>query len=149
MRPATDTPIFRGPPSLSETTGTAEAVAALRQQLAVLDEQLAAVNRQQAVLRAALDQLLARFPEAGHGAEASAQPLLQRCAGDVLRVLGEVGRPLGTLELLEEMATRHLSWRESTVRHVLADLKNEGIVREGDGQRPLSYSLPKQTQNHP
>jgi hypothetical protein len=122
---------------------TTETLAGLRQQMAVLDEQLAAVNRQQAELRMALNHLLARFPESGAAVEASgtAQPLIQRCAGDVVRLLREIGRPLGTLEILEEMASRHLSWRESTVRHVLADLKNEGIVREGDGQRPLSYSL--------
>jgi hypothetical protein len=119
-----------------------ETITALRQQMAVLEEQLAAVNREQSALRATLDQLLARLPEASHGTDVTAgSPMLQRCAGDVLRVLREVGRPLGTLEILEEMAVRHLSWRESTVRHVLADLKNEGVLREGDGQRPMSYSL--------
>jgi hypothetical protein len=109
--------------------------------MAFLDEQVAAVNRQQAALRAALNQLLARFPELGHNAEpgATGQPPLRQCACDVVRVLREVGRPLGTLEILEELAVRHLTWRESTVRHVLADLANEGIVREG--QRPMSYCL--------
>ena len=75
----------------------------------------------------------------GQAAEPGGPGQLQSCAGDVLRVLREVGRPLGTLEILEEMAARHLSWRESTVRHVLADLKEEGVVREG--KRPMSYSL--------
>jgi hypothetical protein len=120
-----------------------EALAALRQQMTALEEQLAAITRQQAVLRAALNHLLARFPEAGHPADPgnAAPAQLQRCADDVMRVLREVGRPLGTLEILEELARRHLSWRESTVRHVLADLKNEGLLREGGGERPMSYSL--------
>jgi hypothetical protein len=110
--------------------------------MAVLEEQLAAVNQQQAELRTALHQLLARFPEAGSGGDTiAAEPLLQRCAEDVVRILREAGRPLGALEILEEMAARHLSWRESTVRHVLADLANEGIVREGESERPRSYVL--------
>jgi hypothetical protein len=120
-----------------------ETLAGLRQQMLALEEQLAIVHQQQAALRTAINQLLARFPEAEPvaGPSGVAPPLLQRCAEDVLRVLREVGRPLGTLEILEEMALRHLSWRESTVRHALADLKNEGVVREGDGERPRSYSL--------
>jgi hypothetical protein len=117
-------------------------LAALRQRMGALEEQLAAVNQQQAALRAALSQLLARFPEGGPTGEAAVgQPSLQRCAGDVVRVLREVGRPLGTLEILDELAARHLSWREGTVRHVLADLKSDGVVREGDAERSLSYSL--------
>ena len=94
-------------------------------------------------MRTALQRLLARFPDVAPGGEAglAGEPLHQRCAGDVVRVLREVGRPLGTLEILEEMAARHLSSRESTVRHVLADLKNEGIVREGESERPRSYVL--------
>ena len=87
----------------------AEALAALRRQMAALEEQLAAVNQQQAELRTTLNRLLERFPEAGRVLDnASAEPLHRRCAGDVVRVLREVGRPLGTLEILEEMAARHL-----------------------------------------
>jgi hypothetical protein len=138
-----EVPTARGRAAVFGEGDTAQTLAALRRRMAVLEEQLAAVNQQQAALRAALHQLLAHFPEGTAGAEtgAAAEPLLQRCAGDVMRVLREVGRPLGTLEILEEMATRHLTWRESTVRHVLADLTNEGMVREGDGERPLSYCL--------
>jgi hypothetical protein len=141
MTPATELPPPRGRAAPGDTAEASAAVAELRRQIAALDEQVAAVNRQQAALRAALNQLLARFPEAGQAAEpgGAGPPALRQCAADVLRVLREVGRPLGTLEILEEMATRHLGWRESTVRHVLADLVNEGIVREG--QRPMSYSL--------
>jgi hypothetical protein len=143
MTLTTEVPIFGGRTDLSEAGETAKTLASLRRQMAALEEQLAAVNQQQAALRAALNQLLARFPEMGQAADlgAVAQPPLQRCAGDVVRVLREIGRPLGTLEILEEMAARHLNWRESTVRHVLADLKNEGVVRGGDGERSLSYSL--------
>jgi hypothetical protein len=121
-----------------------EIVAALRQQMAALEEHVAAINQQQASLRASLNHLLAHLAEPGPTAETGAttgQPQLRSCADDVVRVLREVGRPLGTLEILEEMANRHLSWRESTVRHALADLKSDGIVREGDGQRAMSYSL--------
>jgi hypothetical protein len=130
-------------PGRASFSPSAETLNALRQQMAALEEQLAIVNQQQARLRATLSQLLARFPDAASGmdAGASAEPQHQRCAEDVVRVLREVGRPLGTLEILEEMAARHLSWRESTVRHVLADLKNEGIVREGESERPRSYVL--------
>ena len=143
MALSTEVPVYRGAAAVSEASGTAETLASLRQQMAALEEQLAAVNQQQAALRAALNQILARFPEAGQAGEpgAAGRPMLQRCADDVVRVLREVGRPLGTLEILDELAARHLSWRESTVRHVLADLKNEGVVREGDGERSLSYSL--------
>jgi hypothetical protein len=127
-------------PDLGDKT---ELVTALRQQMAALEEQVAAINQQQAALRASLNHLLARSAEPAPAAErvATGQPQLPSCADDVVRVLREVGRPLGTLEILEELATRHLSWRESTVRHALADLKNEGVVREGDGERQLSYSL--------
>ncbi|HKI35854.1 MAG TPA: hypothetical protein VKA46_28620 [Gemmataceae bacterium] len=142
MSLTTETLIADDPSDPAMKGDVAETLTALRQQLAVLEEQVSAVNRQQAALRTAINHLRARFPEAGPVAETGGgQPMLQRCAGDVVRVLREVGRPLGTLELLEEMALRHLSWRENTVRHVLADLKNEGVVREGDGERPLSYSL--------
>jgi hypothetical protein len=143
MTPATDRPTTHGPAAAPEGASPAEAIAALRQQMAGLEEQLAAVNQQQTALRAALNQLLARFPEAVQAADNGpvGPAMLQRCAGDVVRVLREVGRPLGTLEILEELAARHLSWRESAVRHVLADLKNEGVVREGGGGRSLSYHL--------
>jgi hypothetical protein len=138
MTPSTEAPVFHGEAADADTT-----LASLRRRMAILEEQLAAVNQKQTELRAALAQVLARFPEAAQTADtdAAGQPLLQRCADDVVRVLREAGRPLGTLEILDEMAARHLSWRESTVRHVLADLKNDGVIREGDGERPRSYSL--------
>jgi hypothetical protein len=138
MPPSTEVPVFHGEAADADAT-----LASLRRRMAILEEQLAAVNQKQTELRAALAQVLARFPEAGQAAEmdAGGQPLLQRCADDVVRVLREAGRPLGTLEILDEMTARHLSWRESTVRHVLADLKNDGVIRDGDGERPRSYSL--------
>jgi hypothetical protein len=128
----------RGQPTSPDAREAATVAAELRQKIAALEEQIAAINRQQTALRAALHQLLGRFPELGQAAE-PAPPPLRQCAADVVRVLREVGRPLGTVEILEELANRHLSWRESTVRHVLADLMNEVIVREG--QRPMSYGL--------
>jgi hypothetical protein len=140
MTPVTELPPPHGRATPSDAGEAAALAAELRRRMAALEEQLAAVNRQQTELRAALNQLLARFPEPAHTeAGGAGPPALRQCAADVLRVLREVGRPLGTLEILDEMATRHLGWRESTVRHVLADLVNEGIVREG--QRPMSYSL--------
>ena len=123
-----ESPTLPGRAAFADVGEPAEALAALRRQMAALEEQLAAVNQQQAELRTTLNRLLERFPEAGRVLDnASAEPLHRRFAGDVVRVLREVGRPLGTLEILEEMAARHLSSRESTVRHVLADLKNEGM----------------------
>jgi hypothetical protein len=131
------------PPSLQPDAATlAATIASLRRQLAALEEQLAAVTRQQAALRASLNLLVAQCPECGPADNGVAgEPTLRHCAEDIIRVLREVGRPLGALEILDELAARHLSWRESTVRHVLADLKNDGVVREGDAGRSLSYSL--------
>jgi hypothetical protein len=140
MTVATELPLPRGRTAPTDAAEAAATVAELRRQMSALEEQVVAINRQQAALRAALNQVLGRFPELGQAAEPGAAPLsLRQCAADVVRVLREVGRPLGTLEILEELAVRHLGWRESIVRHVLADLVNEGIVREG--QRPMSYSL--------
>jgi chromosome segregation ATPase len=143
MTLTTEVPPPGGRTDPSAAADAAETLASLRRQMAALEEQLEAVNRQQTALRAALNQLLARFPEGGQAADTGSvgEASLQRCASDIVRVLREVGRPLGALEILEAMAARHLSWRESTVRHALADLKNEGVVREGDGERSLSYSL--------
>ncbi|HEX5272275.1 MAG TPA: hypothetical protein VFW33_17380, partial [Gemmataceae bacterium] len=136
MTSATEIPLPHGKAAPEDVAAT---VAELRRQMAALDEQVAAVNRQQEAVRAALEQLLARFPELGQAAPSGSSTPPRQCADDVVRVLREVGRPLGPLEILEELAVRHLTWRESTVRHVLADLVNEGIVR--GGQRPMSYSL--------
>src|SRR5690242_15647444 len=107
MTLTTEPPSLGGRAGQTDMSEVAETLASLRRQMAALDEQLAAVMRQQAGLRAALKQLLARFPEAGHAADAGpeGQPPLQRCAADIVRVLREVGRPLGTLEILEELAT--------------------------------------------
>ena len=71
-------------------------VAELRQQMAALEKQLADVSRQQAALLLTLDQIRGRLPQGEQIEEPSGvnRPLLQRCAGDILRVLREIGRPL-------------------------------------------------------
>ncbi len=126
-----------------EAVTLAATIASLRRQLAALEEQVVAITRQQAALRASLNLLLAQCPECGATLETgvASEPTLRHCAEDIVRVLREVGRPLGALEILDELAAHHLSWRESTVRHVLADLKNDGVVREGEAGRALSYGL--------
>jgi hypothetical protein len=136
------------PPSLQPDHAGHEAatlvatIASLRRQMAALEEQVAAITRQQAALRASLNLLLAQCPECPPVENGVVgEPTLRHCAEDIIRVLRELGRPVGALEILDELAARHLSWRESTVRHVLADLKNDGVVREGDAGRSLSYSL--------
>ena len=110
---------------------------ALRQRIAELESRLEAVCRQEEALRAALDELRSRLPEA----EPHADPVLRECARDVVRVLRSAGRPLTPLQILDEMAGRHLTWREGTVRHVLADLAAEGVVREGGEDRPRGFQL--------
>jgi hypothetical protein len=143
MAPTTDSPSLQRGSALPVTAPVADSIASLQRQMAALEEQLAVIGRQQAALRASLNLLLAQVLETAPQAENGVQsePTLQRCADDIVRVLREVGRPLGTLEILDELAARHLTWRESTVRHVLADLKNDGAVREGEAGRSLSYSL--------
>ncbi len=120
-----------------KTPTDAAALASLREQIADLEGQLTELTRHQQALRTALDDLRARLPKG----EPHSDPALGHCARDVVRLLRGAGRPLTALELLEEMATHRLNWREGTVRHVLADLTAEGVLREGHGLRPRSYLL--------
>ena len=115
-------------------------LAAIRQQLALVGQQLAGLLEQQKELAALVTNALPRRPEARgtepteHTPGPPVREVVARCGQDILRVLREVGRPLTTLEILDELVQRHLSWRESTVSHTLAALRDQGVIRDsGEG----------------
>jgi hypothetical protein len=122
----------------------ADELATLRQQLSALTQQVAALARRQEALDAFLNHELPRPAEgkpADHGALPPAREVLARCGQDLVRVLREVGRPLTTLEMLDELVHRHLNWRESTVSHTLAELIDQGLVQEKAEDGPRRYIL--------
>jgi hypothetical protein len=122
----------------------AEELTAIRKQLALLGQQLSALAQEHKALADIVNQSMARRPEGkgpGHPLGAPAQEVLARCGQDILRVLQEVGRPLTTLEILEELVHRHLSWRESTVSHTLAELSAQGLIRESGDSGPRRHVL--------
>jgi hypothetical protein len=128
----------------SDRQDLAEELAAIRQQLSSLSQQLMALARRHEELAAVVQQTLPRHHEAkaaDHPAGSPAQEVLARCGQDIVRVLREVGRPLTTLEILDELVHRHLNWRESTVSHTLAELMDQGLVRETKGDGPHRYAL--------
>jgi hypothetical protein len=118
-----------------------EQLQAIQRQLGRLEEQLAAVAAGQQQLLQVIRRLPAapleptRFSEApANAAPVPAQEVLTGCAQDIVQAFREVGRPLTTLEILEELVRRELRWRESTVAHTLAHLIDHGLVRNiGDG----------------
>ena len=129
----------------------AEELAALRRQLSALTEQVTALARRQDELDALVNHTLPRPAEGkptDHAALPPARDVLVRCGQDLVRVLREVGRPLTTLEILDELVHRHLNWRESTVSHTLAELIDQGLVQEkaGDGPRRYLLTSPSSTQ---
>lgn len=111
--------------------------AVLLARVAELEERLSALDRQRETVQAELAGLRARLA----GTEPHPAPELEQCARDVVQVLRDAPQPLTALEILVEVAARGLAWREGTVRHVLADLVSEGMVREGNGGRPHSFAL--------
>jgi hypothetical protein len=134
---------------VGEAHDVAQQLAAIRQQLASLGRQLAALTEQHKQLAAVVSQAWPRRAE-GKPAGAPEHPpgvpgreTIAQCGQDILRVLREVGRPLTTLEILEELVHRHLSWRESTVSHTLADLVAEGLVQDTNGHGPRRHGLAK------
>jgi Fe2+ or Zn2+ uptake regulation protein len=80
-------------------------------------------------------------PEPGQCEAIPAERIVTSCARDIVRVLEEVGHPLTTLEILEELVHRHLSWRENTVRHALDLLLDQGAISDTANIRPHSYGL--------
>jgi hypothetical protein len=105
-----------------------EELLAIREQLAALQEQLSALAERHQRLCGMLT------PQQPAAATAPVQVVLADCAQDIVRVLREVGRPLNTLEILDEMVHRELRWRESVVSHTLAELMDHGLVENiGDG----------------
>jgi hypothetical protein len=122
----------------------AEDLTAIRKQLAQLSQQLSALAQEHKALAAMVNQSMSRRPEAkgpDHPPGAPVEEVLARCGQDILRVLREVGRPLTTLEILDELVHRHMSWRESTVSHTLAELTAQGLIRESDDSGPRRHMV--------
>jgi hypothetical protein len=124
-----------------------EQLAAIRQELVGLGQRLGALFEQQKELAALVAQALPRRSE-GKSAEQVEHPsgalvreILVKCGQDIQRVLREVGRPLTTLEILDELVQRHLSWRESTVSHTLADLMDRGVIHGSRDSGPRRHRL--------
>ena len=141
----------------AETNDLLDQLTAIRQELAFQGQQLAALFDQQKELAALVARLLA-----SQGEESAAGPVehhttlpvretLARCGQDLLCVLREVGRPLTTLEILDELVHRRRSWPESTVSHTLADLKDQGLVCNSAGGGPHRHCLVSRpsSQNRP
>jgi hypothetical protein len=125
-----------------------EQLRAIREQLARLHQQLELVAQRQQLLfdlvsRSQPAAAATRKPAetADHLAAVPAQEVLAECAQDLLRVFREVGHPLTTLEILEELVRRQLRWRESTVSHTLAYLTDHGLVRSSGNASPHRYQL--------
>ena len=140
-----------------ESPCTQAQVAALAEQVANLREEMTALRRQQDFLAAQVYRLQTQAAEyeaktgaepaktdVGRPANLPARPgndPARGCAHDIVRVLQEVGHPLTTLGILEELVRRKLVWGDSTLRHVLAGLVDEGIVKERRDIGPHSYGL--------
>jgi hypothetical protein len=110
-------------------------LAEIHEQLAFLARQLAALSDQQMELIALVHDAITHKTQegtapAGPPQDPAIHDVLVRCGQDIVRVLGDVGRPLTTLEILDELVHRHLSWRESTVSHALAELGDQGRIVE-------------------
>lgn len=125
----------------TDETSVTEHLLAIRTQLAALCEQ-----------QKSLCDLLARFlkdPDAARKPLQSAAPppaaptheVLAQCAGDILRILRDAYQPLTALEILDELVRHQLRWRESTVRHALTNLLEEGVIADRQDIRPHSYGL--------
>jgi hypothetical protein len=122
-------------------------LASIRKQLAALSQQVAALSEQHKQLQALVAVTLpgpaeTRGPEPGEPASGPpAREILARCRQDILRLLRDLGRPLTTLEILDELVHRRLSWRESTVSHALAELIDQGLVRGSQDGGPRRHGL--------
>src|SRR5262249_36484417 len=97
----------------------------------------AALTEQQKTLYTLVSQLPFLPAEVEHSrkvvqdiSSAQMQETLADCARDIVRVLREAGRPLTTLEILEQLVNRQLRWGESTVRSALAGLTDHGVSRK-------------------
>ena len=125
----------------------AEELKAIRLQLVLLSQQISALREEHRELAAFVNEAGPRRQEAkgaDHPHTVPAQEVLLRCGQDILRVLREVGRPLTTLEILDELVHRHSSWRESAVSHTLAELSAQGLVRENGDGGPRRHMLPEE-----
>ena len=66
-------------------------------------------------------------------------PIQHRCIKDILATLREVGRPLTTNRLLEEMARRGHDWSERTVAQYLKVLMEDGTIENPPDAKPRGY----------
>jgi hypothetical protein len=131
-----------------ESPGLDEQLQAIREQLTRLHQELAVVAERQQLLFELLNRGQPLSPAASKPAQTPEQPsaipaqeVLAECAQDLLRVFQEVGHPLTTLEILEEVVRRQLRWRESTVSHTLAYLTDHGLVSSSGNGAPHRYQL--------
>jgi len=120
----------------------------LTEHLLAIRTQLAALTAQQKTLCDLLTRFLGepgpvRNPAASPAPTPATptQDLLAQCAGDILRVLRDAYQPLTALEILDELVRHQLRWRESTVRHALTNLLEEGVIADRQEVRPHSYGL--------
>ena len=122
----------------------AEELAAIRRQVNGLSQELASLARRYDELAAVVNQSLPQHHEGkavDHPPGPPAREVLAQCGHDIVRILREVGRPLTMLEILDELVHRHLNWRESTVSHTLAELMDQGLVREKINDGPRRHML--------
>jgi hypothetical protein len=136
------------PVRVPDLGGVVEQLTLLREQLDAVQAKLAALGEQHDEISALLHECLHGSQTTRQGEEpvpapppADAQAVLADCAQDIVRVLHEVGHPLTTLEILEELVRRHASWRENTVRHALTELLDKGVITVTGDTGPYSYQL--------
>ena len=120
----------------------------LTEHLLAIRAQLAALCEQQKTLSDLLTRFLAEPAAARKPAESTAPPpaaptqdVLAQCARDILQALRDAYQPLTVLEILDELVRHQLRWRESTVRHALTNLLEEGVIADRQDVRPHSYGL--------
>jgi hypothetical protein len=132
----------------NDSLDVAHELTAIRRQLGALGQELAELKRRHEELTAVVQQTFLHHQEksADHPHGPPAREVLARCGQDIVRVLREVGRPLTTLEILDELVHRHLNWRESTVSHTLAELMDQGLVQDKTSEGPRRHMLVTPTQ---
>jgi hypothetical protein len=60
---------------------------------------------------------------------------------DILATLREVGKPLTTTRLMEEMEKRRRHWNQRSVSHYLARMVEDGTLVNDPEARPRGYRL--------
>jgi predicted transcriptional regulator len=62
------------------------------------------------------------------------------CAQAILDICRRAGRPLSFLDILDELGHHYRGWTSSSVRHLLADLVERGLLQEHAELRPHAYT---------